>query len=100
MSEVAPLTLTAKLIRAADAYCAAAGRSRSRVSTLIFGGGDRLDGVAGGNDLNTRSFEKAMRWFSDNWPAGTPWPEGVERPTPAVAAPVAEAASITSEAAA
>ena len=101
MSEVAPLTLTAQLITAADAYCVAAGRSRSRVSTLIFGGGDRLDGVAGGNDLNTRSFEKAMRWFSDNWPADTPWPEGVERPAPAVAAPAATAAtSPASEAAA
>ncbi len=79
--------LTSQLIAVADAYCAAAGRSRSRVSTIIFGGGDRLDGVASGKDLNTRSFERAMQWFSKYWPADTPWPEGIERPE---AAPVAK----------
>lgn len=74
------LSLTQKLMVVADAYCEATGRSRSRISTIIFGGGDRLDGVARGNDLNTRSFEKAMAWFSQNWPAQREWPAGIERP--------------------
>lgn len=72
--------LTSDLIRIADAYCEATSRSRSRVATLIFNDGKKLDLVAQGSDLNTRSFEKAMAWFSENWPEGIAWPAGVERP--------------------
>ncbi len=79
------LSLTSQLMIAADGYCALVGLSRSRVSTLIFGDGMRLEGVAGGRDLNTRSFERAMVWFSSNWPEGAEWPEGVERPSQAAA---------------
>lgn len=74
------LTLTDKLMKIADAYCAHVRRSRSRISAVVFGDGMRLDGVAGGRDLNTRSWEKAMTWFSANWPEGLAWPEGIERP--------------------
>lgn len=74
------MSLTESLIAVSDAYCAAIGLSRARVSTLIFGSGSRLDGVAAGRDLNTRSYEKAMRWFAAHWPAGVAWPAGVERP--------------------
>jgi len=87
------LTLTDRLLLVSDTYCAAVHRSRARVSTIIFGGGDRIDGIATGKDLNTRSFEKAMAWFSSNWPEGADWPEGVERPTPARSAPTDEAAA-------
>ncbi len=79
------MTLTDNLVCVADAYCAAVGRSRSRISTVIFGGGDRLDGVARGRDLNTRSYERAMQWFSDNWPEGVAWPDGITRPERATA---------------
>lgn len=76
------MTLTDKLLLVSDAYCAAVQRSRSRVSTIIFGGGDRIDGIARGKDLNTRSYEKAMLWFASNWPEAIAWPAGVERPEP------------------
>lgn len=74
--------LTQALLDVADVYCAAVQRSRARVSTLVFGSGDRLDGIAGGKDLTTRSFERALQWFSDHWPEGTDWPEQVDRPAP------------------
>lgn len=76
------MTLIDQLLRVTDTYCAAIGRSRARVSTLVFSGGDRIDGLLKGKDLNTRSFERAMAWFSANWPEGTEWPEGVARPDP------------------
>lgn len=72
--------LTQRLILVSDLYCAAVKLSRGRVSTLVFGSGSRLAGVAEGKDLNTRSYEHAMRWFAENWPEGPAWPEGVERP--------------------
>jgi hypothetical protein len=81
------LTLCDRLILTADAYCAAVGRSRSRISTLVFGDGMRLDGIARGKDIQTRNYERAMRWFAENWPEGVAWPEGVERPDPEQAAP-------------
>ena len=74
------MTLCDQLMKTADAYCAAVRRSRSRVSTIIFGDGLRLDGIAAGKDIQTRNFEKAMQWFASNWPADAAWPEGVERP--------------------
>ena len=79
------MTLTEQLIKTADRYCELARLSRSRVSTLIFGDGMRLEGIATGKDLNTRSFERAMAWFSDRWPEQAIWPEGVIRPEPAEA---------------
>ena len=81
------MTLTEQLMQTVTVYCETARLSRSRVSTLIFGDGMRLEGVACGKDLNTRSFERAMRWLSENWPEGTDWPEGVARPVPAEAQP-------------
>lgn len=77
------MTLTDRLLHVANLYCGARKLSHGRVSTLIFGGGDRLSGIAEGKDLNTRSFERAMIWFSANWPADLAWPEGIERPAPA-----------------
>jgi hypothetical protein len=70
---------TSTLLQVADCYCAWCGLSRSRVSTIVFNDGKTLDRIAAGGDLNTRSYEKALRWFSENWPVELAWPEGVER---------------------
>jgi len=76
------MKLTDQLLAVAVKYCEAVRLSRGRVSTLVFGDGMRLDGIASGKDLNTRSYEKAMLWFSSNWPDALPWPDGIERPYP------------------
>ncbi|WP_414146115.1 hypothetical protein [Acetobacter indonesiensis] len=36
-----------------------------------------------GGSITIKSFERAMTWFSDNWPENQPWPDAIERPTPA-----------------
>lgn len=74
------MTMTGQLIAVATQYCDQTGRSVARVSTIIFNDGKKLGLIGAGGDLNTRSFEKAMAWFSENWPAGADWPEGVTRP--------------------
>ena len=71
-----------QLIAVADAYCLAVGLSRARVATIVFNAGAALDRIAAGRDLKTGSWERAMRWFSDHWPDGAEWPEGIERHTP------------------
>jgi hypothetical protein len=72
--------LRLQLIAVADAYGAARKRSRSRVSTIVFNAGLALDRIAGGGDLTTGNWERAMAWFSRNWPEGAEWPLGVARP--------------------
>ena len=70
-----------QLMVLADAFCTArGGLSRSRLSTLLFNDGKRLDRLAEGGDLGTRQSKKAVDWLSDNWPDGADWPEGVARP--------------------
>lgn len=74
------MNLRDQLISVSDVFCAARQLSRARVSTIVFNAGSTLDRIASGRDLATGNFERAMRWFSDNWPADTEWPEGVPRP--------------------
>ena len=95
------MTLTDKLNLVVDTYCGHVKRSRSRVSVIVFGDGLRLDGIASGRDLNTRSWEKGMGWFSANWPEGLDWPEGVERPAadrPPTLSPVGRGSEVPAEA--
>lgn len=78
------MNLREQLITVSDAYGAATGRSRARVSTLVFNQGQRLAKIANEElDPTISSFERAMLWFSSRWPAGTPWPSEVARPIPA-----------------
>ena len=74
------LAFTDQLITVSKAYSEATGTSLSTLSTKLFNGGGRLQAIASGGDLNTRNFESAMRWFSQNWPSELPWPAGVGRP--------------------
>jgi hypothetical protein len=73
-------SLRKQLLAVADAYGAARRLSRARVSTIVFNGGTALKRIADGKDLTTGNFERAMRWFSKNWPEGAKWPRDVERP--------------------
>lgn len=78
------MKITEQLMMVADAYCKAKGLSLSRVSTLIFNDGKRLDAIREGSDLYTGRFEQALVWFSEHWPEGDEsWPLGVPRPFPA-----------------
>ncbi|MBI4921885.1 MAG: hypothetical protein HY834_09060 [Devosia nanyangense] len=74
------MSLTSDLMAVAETYCSKTGRSPSRIATIIFNDGKKFDLIAGGADLGTRPFERAMAWFAANWPAGVAWPVGIERP--------------------
>ena len=77
------MTMLHDFITICDSYCDAVGLSRSRVSTIVLNGGKRLDAIAAGkSDLATRTYERAMLWFSTNWPDDADWPEGIDRPLP------------------
>ncbi|AXS42486.1 hypothetical protein D1F64_06600 [Breoghania sp. L-A4] len=74
------MTLRTKLLHIADAFADTRRLSRSRVSTLSLDQGSKLDQIANGADISTGRYERAMSWFSNNWPDGAEWPEEVSRP--------------------
>jgi hypothetical protein len=44
-----------------------------------------LSRVESGKGFTVKTYDTAIRWFSDNWPADMDWPVGVERPQEAEA---------------
>lgn len=77
------MALIENLKTVALAHAAAADLPLKTLSSRIFNDGKKLDAiVAGDTDVTTARFDHAMQWFSDNWPDGAAWPEGVERPVP------------------
>jgi hypothetical protein len=65
-----------------EIYAKARGISPSRVATIIFSSGAMYRRLTDGADITVGRFEDAVQWFSDNWPAGVEWPEGIRRPAP------------------
>lgn len=81
------MQLKDQLLHVANLYAAAVktkgrdGRpSLSGISTRVFGDGKTFTRIETGGDLTTGNFERAMRWFSENWPEGAEWPEAIDRP--------------------
>ena len=72
--------LKQNLLIVSRAYCEVKGVSQARISTLVFNDGKKLGRLERGADLSTSNYERAMAWFSDRWPSGAQWPEGIERP--------------------
>ena len=73
-----------QLILLAKAYGNAEGVEASTVSWRVFGDTKKLGALLDGGDINVRRYEKALRWFAENWPPSAAWPSSV--PRPAVAA--------------
>lgn len=75
------MNLIDRLHSVVDRYCTATGFRREQVSYRIFSDQRRLGLVIEGEKgMTVASFERAMTWFSANWPADLDWPEGIERP--------------------
>lgn len=68
-----------RLLTVARTYASLEGVPLSTVSSRALDDGKKLKALEDGADINVGRMEKALRWFSDNWPAGD-WPEDVPRP--------------------
>lgn len=73
-------TRLSQLFALIDSYCAARGISEGRLSTLVFGSGNRIKMLRNGGDMGSRTIENTFVWFSANWPENAEWPSCVERP--------------------
>lgn len=69
-----------QILLVSDRFAEASGIGRKRVSTIVFNRGSKLDDINDGGDLTTGNFERAMLWFSTNWPEGAVWPAEIPRP--------------------
>ena len=81
-----------RLLTVARAYSEATGRSMARVATLIHDKGALFKKLEAGRNCTIDTYDKAMRWFSEHWPAETPWPDDIARPESAATAASGEAA--------
>lgn len=71
-----------KLLCIARAFAELNGIELSTVSWRVFGDTKKLAAMENGADIQTRRYERAIQWFSDNWPEGSDWPDGITRPSP------------------
>ena len=69
------------LLTVARKYAALEGVELSTVSSRAFDDGKKLAAIEAGADIQVRRFERAMQWFSDNWPEAS-WPADIPRPAP------------------
>jgi hypothetical protein len=69
------------LILLIETFASARGLSPSRVSTVALNAGHTYQNLLDGKDITVGRFERAMRWFSENWPEDAEWPADVPRPT-------------------
>lgn len=70
-----------QLFEVVDAYRAATGVSDKTVSSRVLNDSGRIALLREGGDIGVRKVERALQWFSDNWPPATPWPADVPRPS-------------------
>jgi hypothetical protein len=69
------------LLAVAHAYAEAENIDLSTVSWRALGDTKKLTMIeSDGRDIQVRRLEKAMQWFSDNWPEGGVWPVDITRP--------------------
>lgn len=60
--------------------CEHLGRSHWAISMRIFSKGDFFKRLDAGRDCQTGTADRAMQWFSDNWPEDLAWPKDIARP--------------------
>lgn len=68
-----------QIICLAEAYEHATGLPLKKISRRVFNSSARIKSLIEGGDLNTRTADTAVDWFSRHWPADTPWPDDVDR---------------------
>lgn len=74
-----------ELICLAEAMSAATGRSEARIANLARRDGRFFVRLREGSTCSVDTLHTLRQWFSDNWPEGSPWPAGIQRPVPATA---------------
>jgi hypothetical protein len=70
-----------RLLTIARVYGEAEGIKPTTVSSRVFADSKKLGAIMAGGDINVGRYERAMQWFSDNWPENAVWPSDIPRPS-------------------
>lgn len=70
----------ARLVALIELFAERTGRRVSTASRLATGSGDVVARLRRGAAISTRRADKALRFLSENWPEGLPWPPQTPRP--------------------
>ncbi|CCJ07064.1 Uncharacterized protein BN69_1613 [Methylocystis sp. SC2] len=89
--------LVANLRAVFDAFAAVSKLKASTTWARAVGDARFMDRLSSGSSFTIKTYDNAIKWFSDNWPDGAVWPADISRPTPFVkqtasASPFTEAA--------
>jgi hypothetical protein len=79
ITDISAMTGIDSLLRVARRYAEIEGVPLSTVSWRAFNDGKKLSALESGADINVKRMERALRWFSENWPSGE-WPDDIARP--------------------
>lgn len=86
-------TLRQHLLDLGTAFCAETGYAPKTVAQKACGDFRFFERVQNGASFTVKTYDRALQFFSDNWPKRMPWPDGIERPEPALASEPAEVAA-------
>lgn len=75
--------LRSNIARLFDAYCTATGASPSAVSVAV-SNDNKFVKTFRERDMRVGTYDLVVSRFSAIWPEGAAWPDGVDRPAPAV----------------
>lgn len=71
---------TDHLITLSDSFSRHSGRSPATISNWIVGHARLFSRLQQGKGTTIRTYERALKWFSDHWPDDLPWPSDIPRP--------------------
>lgn len=74
--------LKEKLSMLAVEFARVSGRKPGGIWAEAAKDGRFMDRIESGQSFTVRTFDRAVQWFSDNWPDGGVWPDCVARPVP------------------
>ncbi|MBL4750910.1 MAG: hypothetical protein JKX71_10085 [Amylibacter sp.] len=70
------------LIKLAEDFAAHENKTHWSVSMRIFGKGNFFANLMKpGGDCHTRTADRVIKWFAENWPEDLAWPKGIDRPS-------------------
>lgn len=72
--------LKAILSKLGSEFARVSGRKLTGIWASAVNDARFMERVEAGQTFTVKTLAKAMQWFSDNWPVGAVWPDGVKRP--------------------
>lgn len=70
------------LLSLSAAYAAATGMKMTAIWVAVLNDRAFPSRLNSDKTITIRTYDRAVQWFSDNWPGAANWPEGVMRPAP------------------